>query len=75
MKEWNYMNNYSWQYRSQTSPSWKDFGITLKHKKKKMKFEDLIVHLRIQEHHQDRNSKCNDFEHMGKAELIEAKND
>ena len=56
-------------------PSWKDFGITLKHEKKEMKFEDLIVHLRIQEHHRNRDSKSRDSEHMGKANLTKAKND
>ena len=28
-------------------PSWKDFGVTFKLKKMEMKFEDLIVRLRI----------------------------
>ena len=56
-------------------PSWKDFGTKLKHKKKEMKFEDLIVSLKIQEHHWDRDSQCKDYEQMGKASLTEAKND
>ena len=56
-------------------PSWKDFGITLKHKKKEMKLEDLTVRLKIQEHHRDRDSKSKDSEHMGKVNLNEIKND
>ena len=45
--------------------SWKDFRNSLKHKKEEMRFEDLLVCLKIQEHHQDHDSKCKDFEHMG----------
>ena len=56
-------------------PSWKDFGITVKHKKNETKFKDLIVRLRIQEHHRERDYKNKDSEYVGKANLTEAKND
>lgn len=38
-------------------PSYKDFEISLKHKKNEMKMEDLIVRLRIQEQHRENDSK------------------
>ena len=40
-----------------------------------MKLEVLIFRLRIQEHHRDRELNSKDSEHVGKANLTEARND
>lgn len=56
------------------SPYWKEFWISLKHKKNEMKMEDFIVRLQIQEHHRDHETKSKDSWHVGKANPTRTKN-
>lgn len=51
--------------------SWKDFYTSLKHKKKEMTMEDLIVRLKIQEQHKDRDSKG--VEYLSESHLTESR--
>ncbi|GFS40360.1 hypothetical protein Acr_00g0068100 [Actinidia rufa] len=54
------------------SPSWKDFKNYLKHKRKEMNLEDLIVRLRIEEDNKFFEKKENqDWQYKSKANIVE----
>jgi guanylate kinase len=52
-------------------PSWKEYRNYLKHKKRDMSLEDLVVHIRIEESNRqkDKNNLFNEF--SSKANLVE----
>ncbi|XP_060216860.1 uncharacterized protein LOC132644286 [Lycium barbarum] len=52
-------------------PSWKDFKNYLKHKRKEMILEDLIVRLRIEEDNKAAEKKANGRSAIGGAHIIE----
>ena len=54
-------------------PSWKDYKNGLKHKKKEMTLEDLIVRLRIEEDNRNAERKEKNSEFSSKANLVEGK--
>ena len=51
-------------------PGWKDFKNYLKHKRKEMKMEDLIIRLRIEEDNRNDEKKVGST-HLAKANVIE----
>ena len=53
-------------------PSWKDFKNYLKHKRKEMNLEDLIVRLRIEEDNRFSKKKGNQgWQYKSKANIVE----
>ena len=52
-------------------PAWRDFKNYLKHKHKELKFEDLIVRLRIEEDNRKSEKKSNKNSYESKANVIE----
>ena len=54
-------------------PGWKDFKKYLKHKKKEMTVEDLIVRLRIEEDNRSAGKKINKDASVAKANMVETK--
>ena len=52
-------------------PNWKDFKNYLKHKRKEMKLEDLIVRLRIEEDNRVSEKKIGNHSKESKAHVIE----
>ena len=53
-------------------PSWKDFKNYLKHKRKEMNLEDLIVRLRIEEDNRVSENRWNQaFQFKTKANIVE----
>ncbi|KAK3039935.1 hypothetical protein RJ639_027770 [Escallonia herrerae] len=53
------------------SPTWKDFKNYLKHKRKEMKLEDLIVRLRIEEDNRQSEKKAGNYHQEAKANVVE----
>ncbi|KAK3032545.1 hypothetical protein RJ639_036784 [Escallonia herrerae] len=53
------------------SPIWKDFKNYLKHKRKEMKLEDLIVRLRIEEDNRQFEKKAGSYHQEAKANVVE----
>ncbi|KAK3018254.1 hypothetical protein RJ639_004489 [Escallonia herrerae] len=53
------------------SPTWKDFKNYLKHKRKEIKLEDLIVRLRIEEDNRQSEKKANNYHQKAKANVFE----
>ncbi|KAK3035211.1 hypothetical protein RJ639_034599 [Escallonia herrerae] len=51
-------------------PTWKDFKNYLKHKRKEMKLEDLIVRLRIEEDNRQSEKKAYNYHHEAKANMV-----
>ncbi|KAK2998603.1 hypothetical protein RJ639_022775 [Escallonia herrerae] len=51
--------------------AWKDFKNYLKHKRKKMKLEDLIVRLRIEEDNHQSEKKAGNYHQKAKANMVE----
>ncbi|KAK3031984.1 hypothetical protein RJ639_036189 [Escallonia herrerae] len=51
--------------------TWKDFKNYLKHKRKEMKLEDLIVRLRIEEDNRQSEKKAGNYHQEAKANVIE----
>ena len=54
-------------------PSWKDFKNYLKHKRKKMGLEDLIVRLKIEEDNRVSEKKVGKYPMESNANLVEPK--
>ncbi|KAK3003965.1 hypothetical protein RJ639_020236 [Escallonia herrerae] len=52
-------------------PTWKDFKNYLKHKRKEMKLEDLIVKLRIEEDNRQSEKKVGNYHQEAKANVVE----
>ncbi|KAK3037053.1 hypothetical protein RJ639_031770 [Escallonia herrerae] len=52
-------------------PTWKDFKNYLKHKRKEMKLEDLIVRLRIEEDNRQSEKKAGNYHLEAKANVVE----
>ncbi|KAK3043641.1 hypothetical protein RJ639_000057 [Escallonia herrerae] len=52
-------------------PTWKDFKNYLKHKRKEMKLEDLIVRLRIEEDNRQSEKKASNYHQEAKANVVE----
>ncbi|KAK3006347.1 hypothetical protein RJ639_017496 [Escallonia herrerae] len=52
-------------------PTWKDFKNYLKHKRKEMKLEDLIVRLRIEEDNRHSEKKAGNYHQEAKANVVE----
>ncbi|KAK3003345.1 hypothetical protein RJ639_019862 [Escallonia herrerae] len=52
-------------------PTWKDFKNYLKHKRKEMKLEDLIVRLRIEEDSRQSKKKAGNYHQEAKANVVE----
>ncbi|KAK3027763.1 hypothetical protein RJ639_042255 [Escallonia herrerae] len=52
-------------------PTWKDFKNYLKHKRKEMKLEDLIVRLRIEEDNRQSKKKVGNYHQEDKANVVE----
>ncbi|KAK3043320.1 hypothetical protein RJ639_002563 [Escallonia herrerae] len=52
-------------------PTWKDFKNYLKHKRKEMKLEDLIVRLRIEEDNHQSKKKAGNYHQEAKANVVE----
>ncbi|KAK3016529.1 hypothetical protein RJ639_006852 [Escallonia herrerae] len=52
-------------------PTWKDFKNYLKHKRKEMKLEDLIVRLRIEEDNCQSEKKAGNYHQEVKANVVE----
>ncbi|KAK3008464.1 hypothetical protein RJ639_013293 [Escallonia herrerae] len=52
-------------------PTWKDFKNYLKHKRKEMKLEDLIVRLRIEEDNRQSEKKAGNYHQEAKANVVE----
>ncbi|KAK3042433.1 hypothetical protein RJ639_000157 [Escallonia herrerae] len=52
-------------------PTWKDFKKYLKHKRKEMKLEDLIVRLRIEEDNRQSEKKAGTYHQEAKANVVE----
>ncbi|KAK3038697.1 hypothetical protein RJ639_028151 [Escallonia herrerae] len=52
-------------------PTWKDFKNYLKHKRKEMKLEDLIVRLRIEEDNRQSEKKAGNYHQEAKANMVE----
>ncbi|KAK3027428.1 hypothetical protein RJ639_042068 [Escallonia herrerae] len=52
-------------------PTWKDFKNYLKHKRKEMKLEDLIVRLRIEEDNRQSEKKTGNYHQEAKANVVE----
>ncbi|KAK3035284.1 hypothetical protein RJ639_034807 [Escallonia herrerae] len=52
-------------------PTWKDFKNYLKHKRKEMKLEDLIVRLRIEEDNRQFEKKAGNYHQEAKANVVE----
>ncbi|KAK3028702.1 hypothetical protein RJ639_038955 [Escallonia herrerae] len=52
------------------SPTWKDFKNYLKHKRKEMKLEDLIVRLRIEEDNRQSEKKAGNYHQEVKANMV-----
>ncbi|KAK3013749.1 hypothetical protein RJ639_010041 [Escallonia herrerae] len=52
-------------------PTWKDFNNYLKHKRKEMKLEDLIVRLRIEEDNRQSEKKAGNYHQEAKANVVE----
>ena len=50
--------------------SWKDYKKELKHKRKQMNFEDVIIHIRIEEKNKEREKTERAKELTSKANLI-----
>lgn len=56
-------------------PSWKDYRNYLKHKKRDLSMEDLVVHIRIEESNRMRDTtNYPNLEFTSKANLVEQKN-
>ncbi|KAK3034180.1 hypothetical protein RJ639_034320 [Escallonia herrerae] len=56
-------------------PTWKDFKNYLKHKRKEMKLEDLIVRLRIEEDNRQSEKKAGNYHQEAKANVVEQVDD
>ncbi|KAK3026763.1 hypothetical protein RJ639_040302 [Escallonia herrerae] len=56
-------------------PTWKDFKNYLKHKRKEMKLEDLIVRLRIEEDNRQSEKKAGNYHQEAKANVVEQENE
>ncbi|KAK3016562.1 hypothetical protein RJ639_005823 [Escallonia herrerae] len=56
-------------------PTWKDFKNYLKHKRKEMKLEDLIVKLRIEEDNCQSEKKAGNYHQEAKANVVEQENE
>ena len=52
-------------------PAWKDFKNYLKHKRKEMCIEDLVVRLRIEEYNRGSEKKVAHFSNKAKANFFE----
>ncbi|KAK3043401.1 hypothetical protein RJ639_001980 [Escallonia herrerae] len=52
-------------------PTWRDFKNYLKHKRKEMKLEDLIVRLRIEEDNRQSEKKAGNYHQEAKANVVE----
>ncbi|KAK3004069.1 hypothetical protein RJ639_018600 [Escallonia herrerae] len=52
-------------------PTWKDFKNYLKHKRKEMKLEDLILRLRIEEDNRQSEKKAGNYHQEAKANVVE----
>ena len=52
-------------------PSWKEFKNYLKHKRKKMRLEDLIVRLRIEKDNRNTDKRLGKTPMESKANLVE----
>ncbi|KAK2999045.1 hypothetical protein RJ639_024464 [Escallonia herrerae] len=52
-------------------PTWKDFKNYLKHKRKEIKLEDLIVRLRIEEDNRQSKKKAGNYHQEAKANVVE----
>ena len=52
-------------------PAWRDFKNYLKHKRKELKLEDLIVRLRIEEDNRKSEKRSNKNSYEVKANVIE----
>ncbi|KAK3019442.1 hypothetical protein RJ639_004513 [Escallonia herrerae] len=52
-------------------PTWKDFKNYLKHKRKEMTLEDLIVRLRIEEDNRQSEKKAGSYHQEAKANVVE----
>ncbi|KAK3008905.1 hypothetical protein RJ639_013202 [Escallonia herrerae] len=52
-------------------PTWKDFKNYLKHKRKEMKLEDLIVRLRIEEDNRQSEKKAGNYHQKAKENVVE----
>ena len=53
------------------SPTWRDFNNYIKHKRKELTLEDLIVRLRIEEDNQKSEKRSNTNSYESKANVIE----
>ncbi|KAK3003759.1 hypothetical protein RJ639_018388 [Escallonia herrerae] len=53
------------------SPTWKDFKNYLKHKRKEIKLEDLIVRLRIEEDNRQSEKKAGNYHQEAKSNVVE----
>ncbi|KAK3024344.1 hypothetical protein RJ639_043026 [Escallonia herrerae] len=52
-------------------PTWRDFKNYLKHKRKEMKLEDLIVRLRIEEDNCQSENKAGNYHQEAKTNVVE----
>ncbi|KAK3020415.1 hypothetical protein RJ639_045720 [Escallonia herrerae] len=52
-------------------PTWKDFKNYLKHKRKEMKLENLIVRLRIEEDNRQSEKKASNYHQEAKTNVVE----
>ena len=53
--------------------SWKDYKNKMKHKKKHMPLEDVIIHIRIEEQNQNRDNVEKAKEFSSEANVVEEK--
>ena len=61
-------------YLVETLPeSWKDYKNNMKHKRKQMSLEDVIIHIRIEEQNQNRDDVKKAKELSSKANVLEEK--
>ncbi|KAL6319669.1 hypothetical protein AAG906_026720 [Vitis piasezkii] len=61
-------------YLVETLPeSWKDYKNNMKHKRKQMSLEDVIIHIRIEEQNQNRDNVKKAKELSSKANVVEEK--
>ena len=61
-------------YLVETLPeSWKDYKNNMKHKRKQMSLEDVIIHIRIEEQNRNRDNVEKTKELSSKANVVEEK--
>ena len=73
LKEWLLVSLSGSSYYREATPAWKDFKNYLKHKRKEMNVEDLIVRLRIEEDNRGSEKKLsnNVVANSAKANIVE----